>query len=50
MSIIYTRIIFYVSLFFAKLQVLKFKDRAHCFSMQVVMKCFLLNPEKKIWR
>jgi len=29
----------------------KFKDRVHCFSMQVVMnKCFLLNPEKKIWR
>jgi len=23
------------------------KDRLHCFSMQVVMKCFLLNPEKK---
>jgi len=25
-----------------------FKDRVHCFSMQVVMnKCFFLNPEKK---
>jgi len=27
------------------------KSLVHCFSMQVVMiKCFFLNPEKKIWR
>jgi len=26
-----------------------FKDRVHCFSMQIVMnKCFLLNSEKKL--
>jgi len=25
------------------------KDRVHCFSMQVLMKCFLLNPEKKFF-
>jgi len=30
------------------LRTLAFKDRVHCFSMQVVMnKCFLLNPVNK---
>jgi len=29
----------------------KLKGEVHCFSTQVIMnKCFLLNPEKKIWR
>jgi len=29
-------------------QIYLFKDRMHCFSIQVVInKCFLLNPEKK---
>jgi len=29
----------------------RFKVRVHCFTMQVVInKCFLLNPEKNIWR
>jgi len=36
---------------FINIYVILFKGRVHCFSMQVVLKCFLLNPEKKKnWR